>query len=216
MNANDDKTGKPASASDAMIRGSLGFALVSVIGFALWAFAGKWFYKNVGEAGLYFASAVLFVGSSGLLLHPLVQGSNSLARFYKIFMPAFLAYALVWCLAWFALRFGAGEWLGSLLGSLVFTALIGFGLRNLRGFLKVVCAMFALHSAGYFLGGKLMYWLVSPEGKQLLPALSKAQVSVVAKLSWGVLYGLGFGGGLGYAFWVFQRPNQASSAQLGT
>ncbi|MDB6038850.1 MAG: hypothetical protein JWM99_2691 [Verrucomicrobiales bacterium] len=186
------------------VRGSWGFALVSLIGFGLWACAGSWFYKNVGEAGLYAATTAVFFAASGLFLHPLVHGSNSIRRFYKIFIPAFFAYAAIWCAAWFALRFGPGEWLGSFLGSFAFIALTGFGFGNYRGFLKAGLVMFVTHSTGYFLGGMLMHWLAGPEGRALLEGFSKSQISILAKLSWGLLYGLGFGAGIGFAFWNFQ------------
>jgi hypothetical protein len=32
----------------------------------------------------------------------------------------------------------------------------------------------------------------------------RLQISVIAKLSWGLLYGLGFGAGMGHAFSTFQ------------
>jgi hypothetical protein len=38
-----------------------------------------------------------------------------------------------------------------------------------------------------------------------LASLSKDQIWTVAKLAWGVCYGLGFGAGIGYAFDVFQK-----------
>jgi hypothetical protein len=190
------------------IRGSWGFALVSLIGFAPWAFAGGWFYKNAGEGGLYAASTIAFLAAAGLFLHPLVQGSNSILRFYKIFIPAFFAYAAIWCAAWFALRFGPGEWLGSFLGSFVFASLTGFGFGNYRGLLRAGFVMFVLHSTGYFLGGKLMHWLGGSEGRALLDGMSKSQIAAIAKLSWGLLYGLGFGAGIGFAFWNFQTPRR--------
>jgi hypothetical protein len=100
----------------AMLRGSVGFAIVSIAAFSVWAFAGRWLGQNFGEAGLYIGCLIVFLGVSGLLLRSLVQGANSLGRFYKIFIPAFLAYAMVWCAAWFELHFGAGEWVGLLGG----------------------------------------------------------------------------------------------------
>src|ERR1043166_2107355 len=68
------------------------------------------------------------------------------------------------------------------------------------------CAFFPAHSLGYFTGGKLMYFLTSPTGAELFNSLTKAELGSVAELSWGLLYGLGFGAGLGYAFHVFQKP----------
>ena len=186
-------------------RGSLGFAAVSLAGFSVWAFAGRWFYQNTGEAGLYAACAVVFVGLSGLLLHPLLRGSRSLARFYKIFIPAFMAYAVVWCAAWFVGRTGVGEWVGSLAGSLVFTGMVGWSLGGFGSWGRAAMVMFVVHSAGYFLGGKWMYWMIGPDGAAMFTGLGKAQISLMAKLGWGLLYGLGFGAGLGYSFHAFQH-----------
>jgi hypothetical protein len=193
------------SALSSVLRGSLGFAVVSLAGFSVWAFAGRWFYKNTGEVGLYLACAVVFLGLSGLLLHPLLRGPGSLIRFYKVFLPAFMAYAVVWCAAWFVGKAGVGEWIGSLAGSLVFTALIGRSLGNLRSWCWAATVMFISHSAGYFLGGKLMYWMIGSGGTDLFAGMAKSQISLMAKLGWGLLYGLGFGAGLGYAFFVFQK-----------
>jgi len=184
-----------------MLLGSLGFAAVSVAGFAVWAFAGKWLYAHVGEGGLYLTCALVFIASSGLALHPLVRGPGSLMRFYKIFLPAFGAYAVAWSAAWFVLRFGLGEWLGSLAGSVLLALMIGRGLGNCRSLVKVCVVMFALQSAGYFGGGRLMAWLMNPAHGAFLGGHGFA----LAKLSWGLLYGLGTGAGLGYAFFTFQN-----------
>lgn len=189
----------------AILRGALGFAVVSVAGFAVWAFAGMWFHQHFGEAGLYTACAVVFLGLSGLVLSPLVRGPRSLVRFYKIFVPAFVVYAIAWCAVWFALRFGAGEWVASFAGSAGFVVTAGFGFRNFRGLLPACLVLFILHSAGYFLGDNLMLWLAGPDGARLLSGLSKPQISVTAKLGWGLLYGLGFGAGLGFTFFTFQN-----------
>lgn len=190
-----------------MLRGSVGFAIVSIAAFSVWAFAGRWLGQNFGEAGLYIGCLIIFLGVSGLLLRSLVLGPNSLGRFYKIFTPAFLAYAMVWSAAWFELHFGAGEWAGSLGGCAVFVALVGRGFGNYRGFAMACLVMFVCHSAGYFLGGKCMGWILSPGGGGggVLSGFSKAQLSVAGKLSWGLFYGLGFGAGMGYVFFVFQR-----------
>jgi len=197
-----------------VLRGSLGFAGVSLAGFLVWALAGRWFYQNTGEAGLYIACAMVFIGLSGLLLHPLLHGSGSVIRFYKIFVPAFLAYAMVWSAAWFVWKMGAGEWVGSLAGSLVFTALTGWSLGGFRSWAwgRAATVMFVAHSLGYFLGGKLMYWMIGPGGAGWFTGITKTQISLIAKLGWGLLYGLGFGAGLGHAFFVFQKAANDRSA----
>ena len=195
-----------SSAACAVLRGSLGFAVVSLAGFAVWAFAGKWFYANVGEAGLYAVTTVVFVGLSGLLLHPLVRGPNSLPRFYKAFVPAFVAYAAVWCVTWFALHLGLGEWLGSLGGTVVFAVLIGRALGSYRSLVLVCAVLFATHSIGYFLGGEFYAWTKKPSTIELLNGLNRNQIALMGRLGWGLFYGLGFGAGLGYAFFTLQKP----------
>jgi len=188
-----------------MVRGTIGFGIFGVAAFSVWAFGGKWFQNHLGETGLYGACALVFVALSGLLLRPLLSGSGSLLRFYTIFIPAFLAYAIIWCTAWFVLRFGPGEWLGSLLGTAAFVAVISWRLQGAGSFIQTSLIVFALHSAGYFLGGQMLHWLLGPGGSALLSGLSKPALLVVAKLAWGLLYGLGFGAGIGYAFHAVQK-----------
>ena len=200
------QTGSGSQVIRAVLRGGAGFAVVSVAGFAVWAFAGKWLHANIGEAGLYAACLATFLGLSGVLLHPLMRGPHPLMQFYRIFTPAFFAYAFLWCAAWFAWRFGPGEWVGSLAGCVAFVAVTGWGFGNYHGFVKVCIAVFCCHSAGYFLGGKLMRWLSGPGGAAMLTGFSKDQLFLSAKLSWGLFYGLGFGAGIGYAFYTCQLP----------
>ncbi len=196
-------------ATSAIVRGAFGFAGVSLGGFAVWALAGKWFYARVGEGGLYAACAIVFLGLSGVLLHPLIAGPRPMVRFYKVFIPAFIGYAAAWCGAWFALQYGAGEWLGSFLGTVVFAAIAGKMLGSFNGFGIAVLVLFFAHSAGYFLGGMAMHHL----GGHLPGGLTRHQAGIIAKLSWGLLYGLGFGAGLGYMFFKLQEPKAAGAAQ---
>jgi len=179
-----------------MLRGSLGFAAVSLVAFSVWAFAGKWLTAHLREGGFYAVDGAVFLALSGLLLHPLVPGPGSFRRFLMAFIPAFVAYAGVWCGAWFALRFGWGEWLGSLGGSFAFALVAGAVLGNLRSLPRVTLVLFVGHSAGYFLGGPLHYH-------------SGPEYRALGILGWGLLYGLGFGAGIGYAFHAFRREAPA-------
>lgn len=201
---NSDSAHASLSLLRALLVGSLGFAGVGLAGFSVWAFGGKWLYAHSGEAGLYSACLFVFLAVSGLLLHRLVVGPRRVLRFYLAFIPAFVAYGIVWCAAWFALHIGIGEWLGSLLGSIAFAAVLGWRFRNFWGFPGVSCVLFCSHSVGYFLGGQLMQWLSSRDGALALPALSETQLILLAKLGWGVVYGLGFGAGMGFAFRTVQ------------
>lgn len=183
---------KEAGPAASVVRGSLGFAAVSLAAYAVWAFAGKWLTQHLKEGGFYAVDAAVFLGLSGLVLHPLVSGPGRVRRFLTAFVPAFLAYAGAWCGAWFALGFGWGEWLGSLGGCFAFALVAGAVLGNLRPLARTTLALFVGHSAGYFLGGPLHYH--SGPGYRILGILG-----------WGLLYGLGFGAGIGYAFHAFCR-----------
>ncbi len=193
-----------------MIRGSLGFAIVSVAAFAVWAFGGKWLGKHFGEGGLYAVCASVFLALSGLILHPLVRGPGSLRRFYGIFIPAFLGYAAVWCAAWFVLHFGLGEWLGAVLGTAALVAMVNWRMDRAAGLFQTVLIVFALNAAGYFSGGQLMHWLLGTSGSAVFSGLSNSGLRVLAQLVWGLLYGLGFGAGIGYAFHAAQRPRMST------
>jgi hypothetical protein len=88
---------------------------------------------------------------------------------------------------------------------------LGCGFGNYRGFARASILLFGLHSAGYFLGGQSMRWISGPDGAALFEGASKAQISILAKLSWGLLYGLGFGAGIGFAFNTLQRGRDATN-----
>lgn len=198
--------GRALNPREATLRGAWSFALVSLTGFSVWAFAGRWFYRNIGEAGLYAAIALVFLGLSGLLLHPLVQGPRQHRRFQTAFLPAFLVYAIVWGAAWFLMKDKAGEWIGSAAGCLAFAAVACLILRQPRAIPACAAVLFVTHSAGYFLGDRFMSWLTAPGLASPFPSATKAQLGSIAKLGWGLLYGLGFGAGLGFTFHRASRP----------
>lgn len=180
---------KPLLAS--ILRGGLGFAVVSTAAFAVWVFGGGWFQGHGGEAAMYAGCCAVFMLLSGLLLHPLLEGQGRVGRFYRLFIPAFLAYAIAWCGGWFWLGAGTGEWVGSLAGSLAFTLVMAAVLQGWRRWWLTALVMFVGHSAGYFAGEQVCY---------------RSLHSKESELIWGLLYGLGFGAGIGYAFAVMQRP----------
>ncbi len=172
-----------------LLRGTLGFAVVSTAAFAVWALGSGWFQHHGGEGAMYAACCVVFIALAGVLLHPLVAGRRSMARFYKVFMPAFLAYAVAWCAGWFKLGAGAGEWAASAAGSLAFAAVGTPMLGKGRAWLEAALVVFVGHSAGYFVGERICY---------------QSHHSVNSELVWGLCYGLGFGLGIGYTFWAAQ------------
>jgi hypothetical protein len=183
----------------ALVRGSVGFALVSVAAFAVWAFGGSWFKGHGGDPAMYASVAAVFVILTGLALHPLVQGPRRLGRFYVAFVPAFLAYTAAWCAIYFKLGRGLGEWLASAGGTAAFAVVACFLLGNRRAIPRAALALFLGHSLGYFLGGPIYYGM-------------KGDLGTLGRLLWGALYGLGFGAGIGYCFFKAQAKATPSRA----
>jgi len=205
-------SGLPArvpSLGGSLLRGVLGFTLVSVAGFAPWALGAAWFHDKVGEAGMYAACAAVFIGLSGLLLHRLIIGPGSLWRFYLLFGAAFFPYAVAWIVAWMSLHRRNGH-AASLIGLFVGTALMGWIFArafDARGAaLKSIVALFVLNTLGYYVGG----WVEgSVAGLKNLSfaglVVEKPAPITAAMLLWGVCYGIGFGAGLGLAFHFCQK-----------
>jgi hypothetical protein len=191
-----------------MLFGAAGFTFTSLAGFAVWVLWGRWFYRNVGEAGLYLACLIVFLLFAGLLLHPLIGSGSRVKQLYKTFIPAFVAYAVVWSAAWFWQKNPKGEWVGSLLGSVVFALVLKKMLRSSNRILPIILVLFLTHSAGYFAGRYSMGWLHKP--RPLLEGFTRAERGKLGMWSWGLFYGLGFGLGIGYAYAALQGQTATS------
>lgn len=179
-----------------LVRGGIGFTLVSVAGFVPWAVFGRWFYRNIGEAGLYFVCALVFIGLSAPALHRLIIGPGSLSRFYKLFTIAFTVYSIAWIVAWIKLRGHLGSTVGLLAGTAAMGWMLATAFDARKETLKVIAALFVSNATGYFIGGVVEAALIK-------------QNALVAMLLWGVFYGVGFGAGLGLAFHLCQREARA-------
>src|SRR6267154_908875 len=66
-------SGSPAkipTLGGSVLRGILGFTVVSVAGFAPWALGGAWFHRTIGEGGMYAVCAAAWIaGWMGLHGH---------------------------------------------------------------------------------------------------------------------------------------------------
>lgn len=187
--------------AQSVVSASLGFGVVSVAAFAVWAWGGAWLGAQVGELGLYAACSLVLIGGGGLVLSPLIIGPGGRGRFCWLFALAFFLYAGVWTGSYFSLRSRSGEFLAALLGP----AILGMTLANafaapgsLRKIVSVLCAT---HAVGYFAGEFLHDRIPGTTGRLL----------------WGLAYGLGFGAGIGFALFVCQGPVrlQLSRFQVG-
>ena len=105
--------------SRAVLKGGIGFCLVSLVVFATVAYGERWMYTRLGLMGAYIAWTLAFILLGGAVLGSLVVDNRwRLPKFYLLWGIAFFAYAAGWVGAYFTLRGPAGEWIGSLLGSL--------------------------------------------------------------------------------------------------
>lgn len=182
-------------------RGIVGFTVVSVAGFAPWAVFGRWLFNNVGEGGVYGLCAVVFIILSGLLLHRLILGPGSLLAFYKLFSVTFAAYSAAWIAGWMGLGGHPGSVLGLFAGAVVMGWMLTRAFDAQGVLLKVIVVIFVLNALGYFGGSWIEGHVSALDGL----GMTKATQSVVAKLLWGVSYGIGFGAALGWAFHLCQR-----------
>jgi hypothetical protein len=198
------------SLAESVVRGMLGFIIVSVAGFAPWALGGRALHAAVGEIGLYAVCAFVFVALSGLLLNRLIIGPGSLVRFYLLFTVAFLAYAACWTLAWMTLRGNLGSVIGLLFGTAVMAWMLVYAFDAHGDFVKVAVVLFVLNAVGYFAGGWVEAELVRLRTIHILGLiLNRRSTLTLAMLAWGVCYGIGFGAGLGLAFYVCQTKARA-------
>jgi hypothetical protein len=194
VRASGKMTPMPTLASS-ILRGIVGFTVVSVAGFLPWPMMDRWFH-HPGEMQLYLACTAIFIGLSGPCLHRLIIGPGSLSRFYKLFSLAFLIYAVLWVTFWVMLRGDAGSLTGLFAGTAAMGAVLAFAFDVPRAAPKAILALFVLNTLGYYLGGKV-------EGKLIIDH------RLTAMLLWGACYGIGFGAGLGAAFHLCQERARA-------
>jgi hypothetical protein len=191
-----------------ILRGTLGFTLLSLAGFVPWAFFGKWFREpgRGGELGMYIACAAVFLLLSAPLLHRLIIGPGSLGRFYRIFTPAFVFYSIAWILAWMKIGGHPGSLVGLFAGTLCMSLIFVRAFDAWKQLVPVLLSLFVLNSAGYFIGGVVEGWLIHlPECSFFGVSLARPQQRILAMMSWGLFYGIGFGAGLGLAFYFCQQ-----------
>ena len=189
------QTARIPTLTSSILRGIVGFTVVSIAGFLPWPIMDRWF-RHPNEMQLYLACTAVFIGLSGPCLHRLIIGPGSLSRFYKLFSLAFIAYAAVWVTFWVALRGDAGSLAGLLGGTVVMGAILAFAFDAPRAAPKVILTLFVLNALGYYAGGKI-------EGKLAVDH------RLAAMLLWGACYGIGFGAGLGAAFHFCQEQARA-------
>jgi len=134
---------KCPSLSSSLLRGALGFCVVSIAGFVPWAFFGRALGRSVEEAGMYMVCAFVFIALGGLLLHRLILSTGSLIRFYQIFSIAFGLYSAAWIAGWMLLRGHPGSIAGLLAGTVVMGWILTRAFDAPDAFLPVVGCCFS-------------------------------------------------------------------------
>lgn len=205
---------KIPSRTESLRRGTIGFTVLSVAGFVPWAVTGRELSRLVGEVGMYVVCAAVFIGLSGPLLHRLILGPGSLGRFYKVFAITFTVNSGLWIAGWMALRGHPGSLAGLFAGTAAMGWLLTRAFDAPRAVVKVIAALFIMNSLGYFIGGVVEGSLVGLKELSFAGvALNQSSRVLLAKLLWGVCYGLGFGAGLGFAFHECQAGARARLAE---
>jgi hypothetical protein len=183
------------SLSRSILTGAIGFCLVSLLVFATVAFGERWMYRNLGDTGAYVAWTILFILLGGAAFGSLVVDRWRLPRFYLLFGAAFFAYATGWVTAYFVLRGTTGEWVGSLAGAVLMAIVFALGFGAIRSLLKLTAVLFLANSAGYFIGS----------------TLNEVIRGRIGMLSWGLVYGLFLGAGIGMVLHICQTSSANSS-----
>ncbi len=187
--------------------GGVGFGLVGLAAFAVWAVGGHALQAAVGEPGLYATCALVFIGLAGAVFGQLVIGPGGTRRIYGLFLVAFGSYSIVWTTAWFALRGTlTAEVAGAVLGAAAMAGVLVWGFGVGRDFFRLAAALILLNALGYFLGEVWWRWLPGEGGAQLFGSLlNRPQRQLAAMLGWGILFGGFFGAGVGLVIYQCQQ-----------
>jgi hypothetical protein len=169
---------------------SLGFTIVAIASFSVWAFGGKWF---ASVWSLYTACTVIFFIFGGLALLPYSGGTAARPKWKLLwlFPLSFLVYSIFWCAGWFTFKSHFGEIWGSALGILGMTLVLKRGLKFSRPILEAALVVFGIYTLGYYLGEKAYHEISGLWGKLL----------------WGAGFGLGMGTGLAYLVQLARSKN---------
>ncbi len=188
-----DRHPDSAGLGPAALRGAVGFGLASLLVFGSVAFGERWMYQTLGLYGAYAVWTLLFILPSGMALGSLVADPARKRSFPLLFAAAFFLYAVGWMAGYFILRKSWGEQsaevVASLLGSALLALALAAGLGAIRRFGRLFGTLFVANTAGYFLGGALLFVLGRPVGMLL----------------WGVVYGVLLGAGLGASIHLAQE-----------
>jgi len=171
--------------------GTLGFMIVGVAAFSLWAFGGKSLGRALGPVGFYSLIALVLFGGGALVLKPIIIGRN-LGRFAGAFALGFALLSAAWIVGdQLRLPNRIGEFGGVLIGSVLLAAtlVVAYGAWPE---LARCCVLLTLAHNGGYLAADLMFSL-------------EALKNQIGMLLWGLIYGAGLGLGVSMALYYCQQ-----------
>lgn len=189
----------PGFAQSLMV-GTIGFTLVSVLMFSVWALAGAWMYRTLGEGLFYSLLAGGFMLGGGAVFKPVLAGVRP-SSIVAVFVIAFMIYAATWIACWFTIR-ETGEWVAGLLGPALMGMLFAYLFAAPEQMWRCCLALVLGHTAGYFIGRELFAW--EPLANQY------------GMLIWGLTYGIGFGAGISASFYWCQAETRRRLHEIAT
>jgi hypothetical protein len=176
--------------------GTLGFMVVGVTAFSLWAFGGR----TLGPVGFYSLIALVLSGGGALALKPLIIGRN-LGRFAVAFGIGFALLSAAWIVGdQSGLPKRAGEFGGVLLGSVLLAASL-VAAYGAWPELARCCVLLTLAHNGGYLAADLLFSL-------------EALKNQAGMLLWGLIYGAGLGLGLSLTLYYCQAKIRERLAEL--
>jgi len=165
------------------------FCIVSLIAFSLWAFPLTFLR---GAAKLYPAIALVFIlGGAPSMLPAFRQNNGSVGqvKYLLLFWPAFIVFAAGWWIFWEIFLNHIGEVFGSFLGLAGMILVFKFGFRTTRSWGTLTAIAFTWYTVTYYLSEFSYTELKTLNGSWAVP---------LARLSWGLFFGIGMGTALAF------------------
>ncbi len=171
--------------------GTLGFMIVGVAAFSLWAFGGNSLGRALGTVGFYSLIALALLGGGALVLKPIIIGRN-LGRFATAFAVGFVLLSAAW-IAGDLLRLPhrIGEFGGVVTGSVLLALALVMAYGAWPQLPRCIASLATAHFVGYLIADRLF----------ALEALHNQ----FGMLLWGFVYGAGLGLGVSTTLYYCQQ-----------
>ncbi len=187
----DGRPVSPPTLVRSTVIGAVGFAVVGITAFSLWAFAARAMTRTLGSSGFYSLIAVTMLAGGTLVFRPLVIGRN-LGRFAALFAVGFTLFAASWMTGYTVrLPYRLGEWTGVIVGPVLLAGTLCIGFGASKQFFICAGILAASHFGSYLAADRLF----SIDGLK----------NTTGMLIWGLVYGAGFGAGIAATLYFCQQ-----------